>query len=154
MPTLLKQKSWSFLFAIVFVFSNVFAAQAADEQEIPDVVLSGLRTYRSETPNAAFKVWLVGSPMENEGSLMVQGADMFQKTEAHYGKYREFQLIKTVNLTPTSKIIYLQMNFEKGPLFAKFLCYRTDLKWIIAMFDFHTKAEIILPPGLLDGSVR
>ncbi len=127
---------------------------AAQENDVPPIVLSGLKTYRAESPEAALKTWAVGGPMEGADSLLSQATTLLRQIESRYGKYREFDLIKEVNLTPTTKIVYLQMNFQKGPLFARFVCYLTELNWVIATVDFHTKPELILPPSLLGGSSK
>ncbi len=136
------------------VLSIAPLCEAAGEDDIPPVVLYGLKVYRAESPEAAFKTWIVGGPLEGDVSFLNQATSLFRQTESHYGKYREFDLIKVVDLTPTTKIIYLQMNFQKGPLFARFVCYRTELNWVIATMDFHTRAELILPPSFLDGSSK
>jgi hypothetical protein len=37
------------------------------------------------------------------------------------------------------------MDFEKGPLFCKFVVYRSEHGWILTNFNFNTKEEQIVP---------
>jgi hypothetical protein len=46
-------------------------------------------------------------------------------------------------------IVYLTINYEKGPLFGRFLAYRIRNDWILPDFTFDTKPEAIFPPELL-----
>jgi hypothetical protein len=46
-------------------------------------------------------------------------------------------------------IVYLTINYEKGPLFARFLAYRIRNDWVLPDFTFDTKPEAVFPPELL-----
>ena len=37
-----------------------------------------------------------------------------------------FEIISTRDLAPKTRILYLVLDYEKGPLFAKFVVYRSD----------------------------
>ena len=39
----------------------------------------------------------------------------------------------------------MEIDFEKGPLFAKFVVYRAAEDWVLVTFTFNTKEELILP---------
>ena len=144
----------SCIFAVtLLVFHQETVAQetAAQNAEIPPVVLAGLNAYRSGGAIAAIKAWLIGSPAEGEKIALSQ-ASSFNQVESLYGNYTGFDLIKVVTLTPKTKFIFLEVNFQKGPVFAKFHCYRAKSGWVVASFNFHTEAEKIIPTEILDFS--
>lgn len=142
--------------ATVLCLSSMFVATllisspeaSAKSAEIPPVVSSGLSAYEKDGPEAAFKAWLAGSPLEGDKTALSQ-ANVFRQVESLYGKYQGFDLIKTTTLTPKTVLIYLQIDLQKGPLFASFVCYQEKDGWIITMLNFHTEVEKIVPPEIL-----
>lgn len=120
----------------------------AKEDEIPPVVLSGLKAYQAEGAEAALKAWLVGSPLEGDKTALSQ-ANIFRQAEVIYGKYLGFHTIQVADPTPTTKFVFLQMDFQKGPFFVNFVCYRAESGWIVVMSNFNTEAEKVIPPKLL-----
>jgi hypothetical protein len=61
------------------------------------------------------------------------------------GRISSSTRISSRTVTPTTRVVYLGLNFEKEPLFAKFVVYRVESVRILVNFAFHTKAELILP---------
>ena len=121
---------------------------SAQEPEIPPVVLSGLEAYKQSGPEQAFKIWLAGSPVEGEKIAMSQ-VNGFRQVESLYGPYQGFDPIRIVPITPNTTLVYLQINFQKGPLFSSFMCYQTKSGWVITWLNFHTEVDKILPPNIL-----
>jgi len=62
-----------------------------------------------------------------------------------YGAYTGYQAIKVKVISKTAKMVYLSMDYEKGPLFASFLSYKSGDKWILTSFTFNMKPEVVLP---------
>lgn len=132
------------LFLLFYPIVNINA-----ETGIPDIVINGLGEYRSNGPEAAIMAWLKDSPMEGDKQA-IGTANIFRQIENLYGSYVGYSLIKIADISETSKRIYLQMNYQKGPLYCKFLCYQFGDKWIISgQFFFDTDPEKILPDRLL-----
>lgn len=142
-----------YMYPIVAFFYLIFisscAAYAAERDDnIPAVIVAGLKEYKTGGAESAIKAWVKGSSMEKNIDDALSQANSFKKIEEFYGNYLAYHLIDIVNITETSRIVSISMNFEKGPVFARFLAYKTDKDWILVNFDFNTKPEIILP-GLL-----
>jgi hypothetical protein len=112
--------------------------------ELPKILLSGSEAYKAEGPEAAIKTWLKGSSMEGSRDALSQ-ANILRQVQDFYGAYKSFELISSRNLTPTTRVIYLALDYEKGPLFAKFMFYRSEQGWIVVNFAFNTKEELIIP---------
>jgi hypothetical protein len=122
-------------------------AQTRASDDVPTIVLSGLDAYKAEGADAAIKAWIKGSALDGSKDALSQ-ANILRQIQDFYGSYKTFELIRTRNLTPNIKIIYLALDYEKGPLFAKFVVYQTEQVWILTTFTFNTKEELIIPPSL------
>ncbi len=130
------------LFGFV-LFSHRAAGQSASD-DVPKIIVSGLDAYKSDGPEAAIKAWLKGSSLEGSKEAISQ-ANVLREVQDYYGAYKSFDRISTRTITPSIRVLYLSLNFEKGPLFAKFVVYRAESGWILVNFVFNTKEELILP---------
>lgn len=73
-------------------------------------------------------------------------ANALNQIQGLYGNYQSFEpLLAPQTLTPRIRIYYLALDFEKGPLFAKFVVYRTASGWILTTFNFNVSEDAILP---------
>jgi hypothetical protein len=54
-------------------------------------------------------------------------------------------LADRVTLSGNKIFIYLELDFEKGPVFGKFVVYRAGQDWVLVNFVFNTKEDLILP---------
>ena len=120
------------------------SGQTPNPVEVPKIILSGLEAYKTEGPEAAVKAWLKGGPLEGSKEALSQ-ANVLRQIQDFYGAYKTFDIVQSKNLAPSVRVVYLTLDFEKGPLYAKFVAYRTDKDWILTSFDLNTKAEVILP---------
>jgi len=121
-------------------------AQTRVSDDVPKIVLSGLEAYKAEGADAAIKAWIKGSSLDGSKDALSQ-ANVLRQIQDFYGSYKTFELIRARNLTPNIKIIYVALDYEKGPLFAKFVVYQTEQVWILTTFTFNTKEELIIPPS-------
>ena len=120
--------------------------QAGDAKEKePSLIAEGLTAYKANGPEAAIKVWIKGSAMEKKAEESLAYAKNFKQLGEFYGKYLDYQLIEVKEITETSRVVIISMNYELGPVYAKFLTYKAKTGWILVSFDFNTKPEIILP---------
>jgi hypothetical protein len=129
---------------LLLTFSQQIGAGAQESGDVPKIILSGLDAYKAEGPEAAIKAWVKGGPMEESKDALSQ-ANVLRQIQDYYGVYKAFDVIRSRNLSPTTRIFYLTMDYEKGPLFAKFVAYRTEQGWIVTTFTFNTKEDLIVP---------
>lgn len=132
---------------LVIGHSGLAFAQSHANDDIPKIVLSGMDAYKAEGAEAAITAWIKGSPIEGSKDAISQ-ANILRQIQDFYGPYKSFDLIRSRNLTPNVRVIYLTLDYEKGPLFAKFTVYQAAQGWILTNFIFNTKEEIILPASL------
>jgi len=112
--------------------------------EVPPIVLSGLQAYRDGGPDAALRAWTKGSPLEGSKDALSQG-NILRQVQDYYGTYRGFEVVSTRDISPKTRVVYLVLDFDKGPLFAKFVTYRSEQDWILAYFNSNTKEELVFP---------
>jgi len=112
--------------------------------EIPVIILEGAAAYKDKGPDEAIKAWIKGSPIDGSKEALSQ-ANSLRQIQDFYGPYQSMDLISSRNVTPKTRVLYFVFNFEKGPLFAKFVIYHSEQGWILTTFNFNTKADSILP---------
>ena len=119
---------------------------ASLEKNVPPVIAAGMDDYAIEGAEGALKTWIKGGPLEDDAKVL-GNVQAFHEVEKYYGKYHSYYLIEQKNLTPTSKLFYIQMNYDKGPLFVRFLCYLSGGRWVVAgRLPLSTDPDQILPP--------
>lgn len=134
------------LFVVVLLLNPLSTAVAAENNsgEIPKVILSGFEAYKADGPEAAVKAWLKGGPIEGNKDALTQ-ANILRSVQDYYGPIKSFHVIRTKDLGPSSRLTFLVFDYEKGPVFARFLTFQADQGWIVVSFDFNTKPERIIP---------
>ncbi len=138
------------LVLLVLVLLNIPVIAGAKEQRVgvPDTIQRGMGDYGFQGAEAAVKAWTKGSTQEGSPEALIQ-VNNLKQVESQYGKFLGHHVIQVHELTPWTLIVYLSINYERGPLFARFIAYRLKDSWILPEFSFHTKPEAIFPPNLL-----
>ena len=133
------------LLMLLILGQSVWAATPdSDANKVPKVIQSGLDAYKAEGPEAAIRSWIKGSSLEGSKEALSQ-ANVLRQVGDYYGAYKSFEVISSRNVSPNTRVIYMEIDFEKGPLFAKFVVYRAAEDWVLVTFTFNTKEELILP---------
>jgi hypothetical protein len=110
--------------------------------DIPPFLIGGMDAYKATGPDDAVKAWIKGSPVEGSKDALSQ-ANLLRQVQDFYGAYRNFDVVSARELSTSTRIIYVILNYDKGPLFAKFVIYRAEQGWILTSFNFNTKDEMI-----------
>jgi hypothetical protein len=122
--------------------------QAAND--VPPVVQAGLDAYRTNGLQSAYGIWSKGT-LENDKASRDMVLTGLNQVESAYGKMIGYDIVKTVPIGSVVKRVYLVVHYEKGPVFAYMDCYKAEEKWLVTDLFFHTKANLVFPPGLLGG---
>lgn len=121
------------------------AAPAADASSVPDIIGRGLQAYAEDGAEAAIRAWVAGGPLDTDEFAMTQASGL-RRIESFYGKYQAAEHIRTSEITPRLRAVYLTLYFEKGAAFCYLLCYRTSVgDWVVGDFDGSTSPRRILP---------
>jgi len=119
-------------------------ADAEENIKMPEVITAGLSVYKEKGVEAAVLEWLKGSPAEGQKNALAESNVLLQ-VEAFYGSYQSYELINIKEITASSRVVYVQLNYENGPVFAYFVIFKKGGDWIITTFQFHTDPTAILP---------
>jgi len=142
-------RQWFRLFIIMMGLAVWPVTTHAQEGKIPEIITNGLTVYKASGAEAALVEWLKGSPVEGQKDALSQ-SNILKQVETYYGPYKDYSLINIKDITDTAKIVYLQLNYENGPVFAYFVVYKKGGGgWIITSFQFHTEPMAILPPDYI-----
>lgn len=148
------RKSNFILSLCIFVFAQLATlAQTNDSSkkpisiELPSIIASGLEAYKEKGPDDAVRARIKGSGIDGSKDALSQ-ANVLRQVQDYYGAYQAYEVVSIRKLTPKTQVVYLVLDYEKGPLFAKFVVYRSDQGWILANFSFNTKEEAILPTSV------
>jgi hypothetical protein len=154
--TILKQSKgvntmqpWRKLYALALLLlvlgPSLCAGSAdSDSDKVPKFIQAGMDAYKAEGPEAAIKAWIKGSALEGSRDALTQ-ANGLRQIGDYYGNYKAFEVSSSRTISPSTRIFYLTLEFEKGPAFAKFVIYKATEDWILVSFNFNTKPELILP---------
>jgi hypothetical protein len=139
-------KHIALLCSCALLLSLSSAAQNSNSKEktasgaVAPIILSGLQAYYDGGADAAVRAWIKNGGLDGSKDALSQ-ANNLRKIEDYYGKYRNFEVVKVRNLSPKTQIACLVLEYEKGPVFAKFIAYRTEQGWVVDYFDFNTKEQ-------------
>lgn len=137
-------------YILLFVLTSFLCAGCG--RNTPDVVTAGLETYKTNSLKAAYGVWATDGPLAADLSSRDTFLSGLDRVQAVYGKPTGYEILKVVRLSSSVRRVYAVINCEKGPIYGSFDCYqRDDGKWCVTDLVFHTKANAVFPPSLLDG---
>jgi hypothetical protein len=114
-----------------FVLASLVSAQDphpadAPRHDLPPVIFTGFHAFRDKGAIEALR----------------QAADKF-------GAFKDFDVLGMQEISPRVRNYYLVLNYERGPLFAKFAMYRSeDAGWVLLglTLDFDS-AKVLPQPG-------
>jgi len=113
--------------------------------DVPPPVFLGLIAYRDKGLDAAVQAWIKDSAIQEHNEPLPQ-VDALRQASRYYGVYRNFEILGSQDPSQRVRTVYLVMNYDRGPLFGSFLCYRSeDHGWVVLNFDFNVRPEVILP---------
>lgn len=139
---LTRRSTFAVVAGLVLLTFGQHQTAAQESGDVPKIILSGFDAYKAEGADAALKAWVKGGPLDGSKEALSQ-ANILRQIQDYYGTYKTFEVVRSRILSPTTRILYFVIDFEKGPLFAKFIAYRTDQGWIITTFTFNTKDDLI-----------
>ena len=112
--------------------------------DMPAIIISGLDAYKDKGPDEAVKAWIKGSAIEGNKDALTQ-SNSLRTIEEYYGHYLGYEVVGSRDFSPSTKIIYIIMKYDKGPIFCRFVVYKADKQWILVSFDFNVKSQEVFP---------
>lgn len=148
-------RSFRLLLCLAVVFSlpatAALAAQNPSEPKaataaIPPIITAGLDSYRSAGLDQALRAWLRNSPLHWTPAI----AAPLHAAQEQYGNFVSWDVIDVRELSPTTQIVYLVLNYQQGPAFEKFVAYQAEQPgWVVTDLKFSLDADSILPAPMM-----
>jgi len=133
----------------VLLFSN---SALAVNKTAEDLVKGGLHAYKTGGARAAIESWIKDSGLEGSKEALSQ-ANTLKQVEDFYGKYENYEIVKTHKISKRSTMVQFVMNFDKGVTYVRFQAYKTKSgNWVATEFKFHTEATQVWPLSDVYGS--
>ena len=136
------------VFAVALLIPGV---SFANGDSAVSVVKQGLEAYSAGGAKAAIETWIKGSGLEGSKAAVAQ-ANVMRQVEDFYGKYEGYDIVDDHKISERVHMVMFIINYNKGPLFARFQAYRAASgRWVATDFKFHTEAAEIWPAGFIFG---
>jgi hypothetical protein len=123
---------WILIGATAFSVAASGQGPKPSSESVPPVILEGLDALRQFGPDEAAKAWSKGSSWEGSTDRTLAGS--LRSNQEFLGTYRSFEILSVRPLSATTRVVYLTLNYDKEPRFAKFLVYNTAHSWILLNF--------------------
>ncbi len=134
----------------------VTAAVRADAREhratgtvhvVPRIVADGLEKYQFSGAAVAVPVWLQfgGLRIQERAANYIAA---LREAEDYYGKFVGYHVVDMQRLTPATSVVYLVLNYERGPLFARFRVYEYKNTQYVTGFATALAPEAVFPERL------
>jgi hypothetical protein len=109
------------------------------------IIEKGFDAFEERGVEAAWNAWAKDGPMEG-GKELLEQISKFRSMGASYGGYISHDYYAEKELNDSTKIVYVIMNMEYGPMFGRFMLFDNS-KGILTLpyFNFHTHPENIWP---------
>ena len=115
---------------------------------VPRIVGDGLEKYQFSGAAVAVSVWLqfAGPRVQERGAGYIEA---LRVAEGVYGKFIGYHVVSIRKLTPATDIVYLVLNYERGPLFARFEVYEHKNTDYVTEFSTGFSPTTVFPEKLL-----
>lgn len=128
---------------------NTVADESPHHFNVPHIVIDGIIAYHDKGPDAAVQTW-AGNSSQFIRAAAQQQAETLRSAQTAYGSFRDFEVLGTQDLSQRVRIVYLVLNYDKGPIFGRFNLYHSvDQGWLVTKLNFNTIPDTILPVTML-----
>ncbi len=122
----------------VFFPVNVFA----------EVVGLGIADYDRKGAESAMNRWVEDGPLEGT-DIASQHVDFLKNFESEFGSFRRGDIVQRSLVGNSVQLFYLVLAYERKPLFARFIVFKTTNRWIITEIRFDPEIDTIFHENLM-----
>jgi hypothetical protein len=133
-----------FLSAVCLLPAPWSRGQSDRGTPLPKILAAGFDAYRAGGPDEAMRVWIRGGPLESAPDAGKE-EQILHAAQGQFGPWRSVDVISIHQISASTQIFYLTLDFDRGPLFAKFVIYRTEPGWVVSSVLFSPNDADVLP---------
>lgn len=115
---------------------------------VPKPLSKALSVYKQQGIQSFIAALVQGSPLEGHDEMRKQIL-ILEQIEKYYGTYQSVDILHVNPLSDSTRLVYFLINYSEGPVFGKLVIYKNGDRETITSFEFHTKAERVLPDAIL-----
>jgi len=117
---------------------------------MPAPLLAAADAYKAKGASEFLPTLVKGSRLQYAGDAsLAQAGDMLRKIETYYGAYQGLELVGSMALTVSTRVVYFVLKYERGPLYGVADVYQTRHGEIVTNSNVNTELDKIMPPGLI-----
>ena len=115
------------------------------DQSVPGILEAGFDSWaKGGGMEAILMGWQRGGLLEGSNKASAQARYLRSLTPV-LGTYRSRELIQNKEISRSSRVVYLSINFDRGVIYGRFLIYRTERDWVVQNMDFSERPEAVMP---------
>lgn len=118
--------------------------------QLPPVVQDGLKALRDNGAAAAVEFWTKSWTGPADSGKREQLQQGLGNLATYTGSLRDWDVLRTIEVTPHVKRYYLVLVFQRQPVYALFVVYRPEQDWIVTGVYFNTEASKVFPSSILE----
>ncbi len=145
-----KRELWIALAVVAFAMTLWWPVSTESQDgDVPDFILTGLAAYSIGGEEAMMRAWLKDSPIRGNIRGVKEVDDqriIIRHAEDIYGTYESYQIIHVTNLTSSTRIIFLAIEYNSGPLFGRMVAYKRKTGWVVTEIKFSIISKNVLRP--------
>ena len=124
--------------ASVFNLAASGQAQRPAADSVPPIILNGLDALRQFGPDEAGKIMAKeSSPVRSADSI----SNDLRSLQQYLGAFRSYEILSVRPISANTRIVYLTLNYEKEPRFARFDAYLTKNGWVLLWYKLDGDAN-------------
>jgi hypothetical protein len=117
----------------------------------PDIVVNGFKEFKSGGYTAAINAWSRDSSLMLDSPTLQSLNNYFSLISNNSGTYVGADMVRVVNLSPNSEIVYAAAKYQRQVVFISFTCYKAGDRWLITVIDANKDPTKVLPTNILSG---
>jgi len=126
-------------------------AASPTEPAIPDVVVNGFKEFKTGGYSAAITTWSHDSSLLLDSAAQLALNNFFSQISNNAGPFVGADMVRVVNLSPNTEIVYAVTKYERHLVFISFTCYKANNKWLVTWIDADKDPAKVLPTNILSG---
>lgn len=127
-----------------------YASFVDANESLPIPLVEAAEAYKSEGANAFLPTLVKGSRLLNTNDAsFVQATHMLNEIESLYGSYLGLELVSSIPIAPSTRVVYFILNYERGPLYGVLSAYKTTHGEIVTSSNVNTELLQIIPADVV-----
>lgn len=142
---------WFTICLTVGIISGAMQPVFADTKEaLPSPLIEAAAAYKAEGAEEFLPTLVKGSRLQyTDTASFTEANKMLKQIELHYGSYLGVELVGSISISDSTRLVYFVINYERGPLYGVADIYKTRHGEIVTNSNVNTELNQILPPEVI-----